>query len=85
MLPWLRFFALLLFLCGTAPAAEPIPLDQLPPPVVEAIQKRHPDATLLTAERDERNDFVYFFVDLESGGKKLRVEIDEYGRFAETP
>jgi|GEM_PF-4131377 Protein of unknown function (DUF2874). len=83
MLRSLRFLATVFFVCRLALAADPIPLEQLPEPVVKAIEKRHPGCTLQSAERDERNDFVYFFVNLESSGKSLRVEIDEYGRFVE--
>lgn len=85
MLRPLRYLASAAFACGIALAAESIPVDQLPQAVIEAIRGRHPDATLVSAERDERNDFVYFFVDLEAAGKAVRVEIDEYGRFVESP
>jgi hypothetical protein len=61
-------------------AGDAVPVKELPAAVREALQKKYPQATFLSAERgSERNDYVYYLVVVEDGEKRPAVAVTEFG------
>jgi hypothetical protein len=69
-----------LVLCASAPALadEDIPIDQLPPAVVKAIEARFPGARIHEAERETRDGRQLFEVEIKVNGddKELTITPD---------
>ncbi|MCO5165074.1 MAG: PepSY domain-containing protein [Planctomycetes bacterium] len=60
-------------------AGEPIPLEELPVAVVEAIEQRFPGAQLLAAEREHDDGRLLYEVKVKSEGALYEVEVTEDG------
>src|SRR5690606_3875873 len=63
---------------GAALADEDIPIDQLPPAVIKAIEARFPGAKIEEAERDTRDGRPLYEVEIEVNGddKELKITPD---------
>ncbi|MGB8168751.1 MAG: hypothetical protein WCF18_14740 [Chthoniobacteraceae bacterium] len=68
-----------LFLCQMAAGEESVPLAQLPPLVLKRLQNDYSAAKLISAAREERNDYVHYFVKMIVGGMERKVEVLENG------
>jgi uncharacterized membrane protein YkoI len=66
-------------LAGPAAADDDIPIDQLPPAVVQAIQQRFPGAKLEDAERKTRDGKEVFEVEIEVGNDDKDIIITAEG------
>lgn len=65
---------------------EEIRVADLPPAVVEAINKAHPNARIKEAERklSPNGTLSHFEVEIKVGGKELELEIDRDGKILKT-
>lgn len=61
-------------------AGEPIPLSELPKPVVQAIQERFPQGEMLSAERETDDGQLKFEVKVRSDGKVFEVDVTPDGQ-----
>ncbi len=63
---------------GAVLADEDIPIDQLPPAVIKAIEARFPGAKIEEAERDTRDGRPLYEVEIEVNGddKELKITPD---------
>ncbi|MDD5199853.1 MAG: hypothetical protein PHC88_08620 [Terrimicrobiaceae bacterium] len=80
-----RFSPIVGLLCAGVPCAfaiDPVPLDQLPKPVAEKLHANFAGADFVSAEKDERNDFIYFFVKIRQRDQVRKVTINEYGEIS---
>jgi hypothetical protein len=58
----------------------PVALDQLPPLVKKRLADSYPKATLRSAAKEERNDYIHYYIVLDRpDGKHETVEILENG------
>ena len=62
-----------------ATADEPVPLDKLPKPVVEALQLRFPKAKLAEASKSLDDGKAEFVVSLKENGKEIDVTLTAEG------
>lgn len=60
-------------------AGEPIPLEELPVAVVEAVEQRFPGAQLLAAEREHDDGRLRYEVKVRSEGALYEVDVTEDG------
>src|SRR6266852_6236026 len=78
------FVALAIFvgtsLTSTARADEKVPLDKLPGVVKEAVQKRFPDAKLVSAEKETEDGKTVYDVAIKNGETKLAVDVTPEGK-----
>jgi hypothetical protein len=70
----------LLALSTPAAADDDVPIDQLPPAVVQAIQQRFPGAKLEDAERKTRDGQQVFEVEIEVGNDDKEVTVTPEGQ-----
>jgi hypothetical protein len=65
---------------------ETIDAKTLPEPVVQAISKAHPKATIKEAEKVMKPDgtITGYEVELKTKGKKLKLELDTNGQILKT-
>ena len=73
----------LLGLTGTAAADDDIPVDQLPPAVVQAIQQRFPGARIEEAERKDKDGQAVFEVEIEVDDDDKDVIVTPEGQILE--
>ena len=72
--------AFVLFAMATPAAADDdVPIDQLPPAVVKAIQQRFPGAKIEDAERKTRDGKMVFEIEIEVGNDDKDVIITPEG------
>ena len=64
---------------GAALADDDIPIDQLPPAVIKAIEARFPGAKIEEAERDTRDGRPLFEVEIEVNGDDKELKITPEG------
>ena len=55
----------------------------LPPVVAQAVKKAFPNATVRGFGRETENGVSYYEVNLLQGGRRIEVEVDEYGGIGE--
>jgi uncharacterized membrane protein YkoI len=60
-----------------------IAVKDLPKPVVEALEKKYPKATIKKVEEVLKGDKTTYELRIESGGKTLEVTFDSTGKFLE--
>ncbi len=65
---------------------ETIDVKTLPEPIVKAILKAHPGATIEEAEKVMKPDgtVISYEVEIKTEGKKLELELDAYGKILKT-
>ncbi len=62
---------------------EKVPLDKLPKTVTEAVKKRFPDATLVSAEKETENNKTVYEVAIKNKEQKIEVTATEDGTIIE--
>jgi hypothetical protein len=62
---------------------EKVPLDKLPKAVTEAVKKRFPDATLVSAEKEIEDNKTVYEVAIKNKEQKIEVTATEDGTIVE--
>lgn len=57
----------------------PVAVDQLPPLVQKKLQKDFAKAVAISAEKEDKNDYIHYFITLQSGETRRVVEVLENG------
>jgi len=66
------------------PKQVPIPLDQLPKPVLDAVKAQQPGARMLAARKETRDGKTLYAVELENKGQKLQMTLQPDGTLVAT-
>ena len=61
-----------------------MPVDDLPPLVRKELKQKWPALAIVSARKDERNDYVHFHVLLRGKTEERKVEILENGTVVKT-